>query len=249
MPNRFYCLATLGAAALLLGACTVNSHTTVNANGAGALAYEIGLSKTDADTLSGLGQTPDQFCDSLNTQSDLPAGATITRERRGADYYCIISTPFASLAALRRAYAGTKGITVNELQIADGKFIYDVTVDGASAASDAGQFGGFQPSVNWQVTVPGTVGNNNADKVDGRTLTWDISTAGARNIHVESTAGGLSLPGGSLGALAAVLCGCLFCVGMLAAGGGGVFWFIRRNKKKPEPARESTGTASPELTA
>lgn len=229
MPNN-HRLAMLWAA-LLLGACTVNSHTTVNADGSGALAYEIGLSQTDADTLSGLGQTPEQFCDSLNTQGDLPAGATITQERRGADYYCSSSSPFTDLAGLRQAYAGTRGITVNQLQMTDGKFVYDVTVDGAAANSDAGQFGGFQPSVNWQVTVPGTVGSNNADKVEGNTLTWDISTAGDKNIHVESAAGGLSLPGG-MGALGAALCGCIFCVIVLGAGGGGVFWFTRRNKKK-----------------
>jgi len=227
--------AALFTLALLLSACTITSHTTVKDTGAGTLAYEIGLDKTDLQTLSGLGETPEQFCDSLNSEGGLPQGSRIEKEQRGDTYYCIVTSPFTSLESLRNSY-GTKGVTIHQMELVDGKFVYDLTINGAALISgDGSQFSNFQPTLNWQVTAPGTVGDNNADKVDGNTLTWVINTNGPQNIHVESTASAGGLPGGNLGTIIAAVCGCLLCLLVLGAAGGGFYWWMGRRKKSPTP--------------
>lgn len=230
MIRRLLKILALG---FILSACAITSHTTVKDTGAGTLAYEIGLDKTDLQTLSGLGETPEQFCESMNSQGNLPKGSSIKTEQRGDAYYCIVTTPFASLAALRESY-GTKGVSIQQMDLVNGKFVYDMTVDGATLVSgDGSQFSNFQPTLNWQVTVPGTVGNNNADKVDGNTLTWVITTNGPQNIHAESAVSAGGLPGGNLATIVAALCGCLLCLGVLGAAGGGLYWWTKRNKNAP----------------
>ncbi len=37
-----------------------------------------------------------------------------------------------------------------------------------------------------RVTLPGTIGDNNADEVQGNTLIWNVGTSGAREMHAES---------------------------------------------------------------
>jgi hypothetical protein len=202
------------------------------------------LDKTDLQTLSGLGETPEQFCDSMNSEGGLPQGSKIEKEQRGDTYYCIVTSPFTSLESLRNSY-GTKGVTIHQMELVNGKFVYDITIDGATLISgDGSQFSNFQPTLNWQVTAPGTVGDNNADKVDGNTLTWVINTNGPQNIHVESTPSAGGLPGGNLGTILAAICGCLLCLLLLGLAGGGFYWWMGRRKKSltPEPTPIEIGS-------
>lgn len=220
---------------LLLSACTITSHTTVKDTGAGTLAYEVGLDKNDLQTLAGLGETPEEFCDSLNSEGGLPVGSKIQKEQRGDTYFCIVTTPFTSLQALRDSY-GTKGVTIRQMDLIDGHFVYDLTIAGAALlSSDNSQFSNFQPTLNWQVTAPGTIGANNADKVDGNTLTWVITTSGPQEIRVESTVTKSNLPGGSLALMVTAICGCLLCLLVLGAAGGGFYWWRGRNHKSVAP--------------
>ena len=57
MKQQAFLLTALTIAALVLGACTiqVNCWRTVKEDGSGTLGWEIGLSKSDQDALSGLG--------------------------------------------------------------------------------------------------------------------------------------------------------------------------------------------------
>lgn len=228
--------------ALCLSACAITSHTTVQADGSATLAYEVGLDKNDLQTLQGLGETPEEFCESMHSEGGLPKGSKITHEQRGDLYYCIVIAPYASLQDLRSEY-GTKGVTIRHMELVDKKFDYDITIDGATLISGGGgQFSNFQPTLNWQVTAPGLIGANNADKVDGNTLTWVVSTTQPTDIQVESTVTEPVLPGGNLGLIVAAVCGCLLCVGAVGAGGGGFYWWTRRKQTEPEPTPVELGT-------
>jgi hypothetical protein len=80
--------------------------------------------------------------------------------------------------------------------------------------------------------MPGKLGDNNATKVDGTTLTWDMSSS-ATPYHFTAQ----SATGGSDSTVwifvAVLLCGC--CLVIVVIGGGIAAYFILR-KRKPAPA-------------
>ena len=75
-------------------------------------------------------------------------------------------------------------VKVNELKMGFGRFVFDVQVD--LTPKD-----GNEPAASeWRLTVPGEIGNNNADAFDrGQTLTWKIEPGLIRTLHAESSVG------------------------------------------------------------
>jgi len=230
MNKRILTGAMFIIAALLLAACNVRVTTDITDSGAGQYGFEMGFTKDDQESLTSLDYTPEKLCQEMQTDGDLPEGATITTEQRGEVVFCTLNQPFDNLAKLNSLYTDGDGIKVNTLELSGGKLTYDIDLD--LQTQDASATGAID--MEWEVTVPGTVGNNNADTVEGNTLHWKLTPGQTRNIHVESSTSGLgSLLGGSnLTYLISALCGCLCCVVLLAAAGGGIYWFTQRNKQK-----------------
>lgn len=206
MRSRLLLLGLVAAVSLLLAACNVNMATDINADGSGEMFTEIGLTQADKDSLASMsgGEVAD-WCTQITSSSDLPQGMQFTQEERGDETWCIATVPFSSLDELRRLYADSSGVSVDRLEIADGRLYYDLTLDNTS--SGAGMFG---INMTWQLEVPGTVGDHNADTVDGRTLTWHLTTGGPSRLQAESAVGGTISPA-LIGAFVGL--GCLCFVG------------------------------------
>ena len=71
-------------------------------------------------------------------------------------------------------------VTVNEVKMRFGQFIFDVQIDLTP------RDGNEPASSEWRLSVPGEIGNNNADVIEGQTLVWDIEPGSIRTLHAES---------------------------------------------------------------
>jgi hypothetical protein len=223
MKSRVPFLGLLATVSLLLAACNVNLATEVNADGSGQMRTEIGLTQADKDSLASMsgGEVTD-WCTQITSSSELPQGMQFTQEERGDETWCIATMPFSSLEELRSLYADSSGISVDRLEMVGGRFYYDLTLDNSS--SGAGMFG---INMTWQLQAPGTVGDNNADTVDGRTLTWHLTSGGSSRLQAESAVGGAISPT----LIAAIFgLGCLCLVGVVVIVVV-VILLVRRSKK------------------
>jgi hypothetical protein len=229
MKQKLLQIILLSIMVIFLTACNVRIATTIEESGAGQYGFEMGFTPGDQDALEDLDSSPEQFCQEMQTGGDLPPGASLTVEQRDEDIYCVMTQPFTSLTELRSLYSEGSGITVNALDIADNTLTYDIDM----VMNEDDTTGAGFVDMAWQVTVPGTVSKHNADSVNGNTLTWVLVPGESRNIHVESSVGGL-LDGNSIFYIVSVLCSCLCCLVLLAAAGGGVYWFRQRSKIKAE---------------
>ncbi|MCJ7708078.1 MAG: hypothetical protein MUO38_10720, partial [Anaerolineales bacterium] len=81
--------------------------------------------------------------------------------------------------------------------------------------------------MTWQLEVPGTVASHNADTVDGRTLTWHLTSGGPSRLRAESAVGGTISPT-LIGALIGLGCLCLVGVVVIVVV---VVLLVRRSKK------------------
>jgi hypothetical protein len=182
MKTKLRSALLLVAAALLLTACRVVVETTIASDGSGELRSAVVFS---AQEQAAFAQKPENtsksICDSL--RKDVPADATFAEETRGDETFCITTRTFSSLDKLRKLYTGMSQVTVNQLQFELGKFTLDVDVDLSNPDDAKGA------AQEWQLTPPGTIGTNNADRVEGQTLIWAVAPGGKTHLHAESDAG------------------------------------------------------------
>lgn len=211
--------------ALALGACQVNIKTDIDKNGAGTYTQEIGFQGDEA-SLSGLSVGEDDFC--ATQMENLPPNTTIRQETRNEDEtWCVYESRFDSLEDLRSIY-GMTDTQINTLEMVDGTLRYDITLDlqgGGSAPMGADLF--------WQVTLPGKIMENNADEVDGNTLTWKLRGGELNSIQAGSQVGGLNFDFGDknsiiyiIGGVVAIACCCIVPIII------GVVIFLLVRKKK-----------------
>jgi len=225
-------------AGLLLAACTFQVNTTVTPSGAGELRSEIGFTQSDKDMLKTLDTSPEKFCDEAQTGGDLPAGSPVTLEERGDETWCVVTVPFKDLAELRTvAYDSMEGLTINELELTPTSFTYDVDI--AFTGDQGSQLGADQAIFRWQVTAPGTITENNADEVDGNTLTWNLGIGESINVRVVSAispvdalVGGSGLPGWVIPAVIGLCCCLLLLVAVVMVV---VVVMRRRQADNPSP--------------
>jgi hypothetical protein len=228
MKTRTWIIVFSMTIALLLSACTIQFATNVDKSGSGQIRVEMGYTEEEATMLENMGAgVSGDLCEEMKTEvdsADAPEGAEYYSEQRGDETWCGFKVPFADLEELKGLYSDMD-MEVNEISLTDGKFVYDIDVD----ATGGEDFAFFPIKLKWQMTVPGTVGDNNADEVDGNTLTWNLSTNSNNNIHVESTVA----PDWIWWAVGIGLA-CL-CVIFVVAAGVGIFFLVRRNKAAPAP--------------
>ncbi len=217
-------LFLLALTALLLTACKINVITDIQSDGSGAYIQEFGMTTED---LSGLGMDAESFCDEMG--NDMPPGMSARQETRDKETWCIFETQFASLDELQKLY-GETDTRINQIVIADGELIYDITLD---TSGESNAVPGMGLNANWIVKMPGKVIESNATEQNGSTLTWKLQLGKENNIRAVSKVGGAGLDLGG-GWIAYFLGGgvflCLCCFLPLVIGGGAGFYFWRKKK-------------------
>jgi hypothetical protein len=209
-------LFALAACALLLGGCKFQASTQVQANGRGELRSEVGFTAEERQNLEQQNSNPQDFC---NTSGQSSPGVTVSEEKRGDETWCITTAKFKDLEQLRSLYLQKKGISVNRLEIAAGKFYYDLDIDTSSSESS---FSGFS-AITWALTLPGAPLEHNATQAQGNTLTWVIAPkSGLVHLQAQSAVEqtGLASP-----AILGILVG-------LVAGAGLTLLLVRRRLRK-----------------
>lgn len=177
------------ALVVLLSACTTTVDTNVGKDGSGSVATSIGMTPAELQSLSSLSASGENFCDSIQASNGLPPQVTIHQEQRGDETWCVATQPFKDLDGLRSVYGELGNVQINELTLNDGRLVYDVVVDMTDMTTE-----GIDPSLlntvqldfEWSLTVPGSVGQNNADQVNGQTLTWKLTPGKTAQLHAES---------------------------------------------------------------
>ena len=202
--TRTFRYLALMLGALLLAGCRVAVNTNVNKDGSGELRTSIVFSAEEKQNFENApNNSGKKICDSL--RQDSPPDTVFQEDTRGDETYCTTLRSFGSLKQLRGLYQGMANVTVNKLGLSIGVFTYDVQVDltprnGNEAASN-----------EWRLTVPVTIGDNNADLIENNTLIWNIEPGEIRTLKAESEVGPNALIQALVGGLI-VLVGIIFAV-------------------------------------
>lgn len=233
--SKFFLFSLFILTALLLSACNLNVITDIKSDGSGAYIQEIGM---PTEELSALGMEADAFCDQVG--QDLPAGMSARQETRNEEEtWCIFETEFASLDELIALYSQTD-TRINQIALADGELIYDITLDMSGESSG---MPGMGLNANWIVKMPGKVIESNAAEQDGNTLTWKLVLGKENNLRAVSKVGGLTFDFGGdwiwyiIGG-GAFLCLCCFVPLVIAAAA----FFLLRRKKQAETTASALNT-------
>ena len=216
------------AAALLTTACKIETNILINLNAdeTGSFGFEFGMDDEFRQLIASQGE-PFDLADLFGgLGSDLP-GATVTERTDGDMMFSVFTVDFDNAQAFQQLIAEGAGeggdidvtwsddtVTISatiEATGEDGGLLGDL---GDAAGDVGGDFGGdfdlgsgltgfadsfFSGSVI--VSMPGTVGANNADRVlaDGR-LVWDLSLDGG-NVEIQAVSdlgGGGAFPAWAL---------------------------------------------------
>ena len=180
MKSRSIKMLVLVISVLLLAGChKLEATTKVEPNGSGELKMAVGFSAEERANIEKQNNNTQDFCNTSQT----PPNVTIVEEQRGDETWCITTTQFKDLTELRSLYEQRKGIRINRLEIADGKFYFDVDIDTLSQTSNFSTL----TDITWAVILPGAPIEHNADKVDGNTLTWTVPPKSENiNLRAES---------------------------------------------------------------
>jgi hypothetical protein len=214
---------------ILLAGCTVEYNTKVNGNQSGALSMAVGFSADEVKALAAQSTTTSgSVCDQMfkDSSTKLPANTTTRKEMKGTETWCYVDLKFTDLLELKKFYQD-ENATVNRLEVVNGIFFYDVSMDMGSADSSIPT--GYPLTFTWKLTLPGAVKSNNADLVNGNTLSWNLGSAtGVVDMTAESSTNG-STPGWIWWVVGSLCCLCLVVL-VIAALVGLIVYLRRRNK-------------------
>src|SRR6185436_15271398 len=118
-------LALVISVVLLAGCHKLEATTRVEPNGSGELQMGVGFSAEERANIEKQNNNAQDFCNTSQVASNI----TVTEEQRGDETWCITTRQFKDLDELRSLFKQRKGIRVNRLEIADGKFYFDVDID------------------------------------------------------------------------------------------------------------------------
>ncbi len=187
MRRRGLVILLLSAA---LAGCSMEAATQVNHDGSGNLSTAIGLTPADEAGLADLGGgTSQDFCKQVEDRTRLPSGGTIKEEQRDGATWCVAEVPYQDLNQLHDLYQQIGNIDIRQLQLADGEFLYDVVIDLSDLSAegvDPTLLDSLQLAIDWKLTLPGDVGDNNADQAQGGTLVWHLQTGQVNHLHAQS---------------------------------------------------------------
>jgi hypothetical protein len=242
---------TLGLLSLLLPAFSaaparageadlaIRITTTMNASGSGTVDAQISISKTAVDWFQSMGM-PAAAVNSMCSGIVVDADQSITWKQEGqpsGGTICTAQIPFADLDELKSLSANLfTGGSFTRLEITGGRFYYDLEAI-TDYQSVAGPMAMITISADWILKVPGELVSSNADEVNGRVLTWDLTKVHSGNhLQAESKIGGGGLAGLDpavtvVGIL--LLLGCC-CVLVLIAAGAAFLILRRKNASAPK---------------
>jgi hypothetical protein len=215
---------------------TFRVTTAVRSDGSGTVKVEFVLSPDLVDYLDSEGIPKNQFCNVL--KASVSTEFQFTTANKNGGYQCIGTTSFQDLGELENLMEKNLGDnTVQRLEIEDKRFHYEalIYIDTSYLSSSD-----YAIEIFWMLVLPGTPGENNADTVSGRTLTWDLSNArGSTLLSAESALGGgfLGMDSSMLAIVMVLMMSCC-CVILLIAAGIAAFLVIK--KKNPPAAEESS---------
>lgn len=213
--KRMIPLLALG---LLLSACTIrlDAAVTINEDNSGQFSVFVGLDKEFRQLAEQNGGSDLSFTDSLK---DVPPGWEVADVTDGDFQGVRISTDFKSLADLESkvqqlrdsgdAAASPSFLTDFGLTREGDEFRFSVDLQGIGQGLTEGLGGGggedllqgMDPTelfsnlfqIRFLLTLPGKIGENNADEVNGNTLIWNIDlTDEGKTLNAVSSTGGSS---------------------------------------------------------
>ena len=190
MKSRSIKMLALVISVFLLAGCHKLEVTTkVEQNGSGELKTGVGFSAEERTNIEKQNNNAQDFCNTSQTSK----GVTVVEEQRGDETWCITTTKFKDLEELRSLYEQRTGIRINRLEIADGKFYFDIDMDTLSETSNFSAL----TDITWVVVLPGAPIEHNADQADGNTLTWTV-TPKSENVKLRAESevpkGGFNFP-------------------------------------------------------
>jgi hypothetical protein len=175
-------LLFLALTALLLSSCRAVVETEVRPDGSGDLRSSVVFSAEEkANFEARAGNEGKTICDSLKQGSQVEA--EFVEDVRDGETFCTTVRSFEGLRELRGYYGTMGNVQVNELRMALGEVIFDLQLD--LTPKD----GNEAAATEWRLTVPGEIGNHNADAVEGQTLIWAIEPGQVKTLHAESKVG------------------------------------------------------------
>jgi hypothetical protein len=210
---------------------SIHYTTTVKSDGSGDVEEEFTLSKDFVAQLESQATvSSDDICTSSSPKFHL------VDQGQGGEIRCVGSAAFKDLDELNDITENDLNASVDRLEMKDKHFYYDVSM----STGFTGSTGDLKMEILWILVLPGTPGDNNADTVSGRTLTWDLTkSSGLIHLTAECPIGG----GGFLGMdttttiiVAAVMTSCC-CVLLLVAA---VVVFLMMRRKNKQSAEEVT---------
>ena len=201
--------------AVVLSSCRSVVDTKLEEDGSGELRTSIVFTAEEKQNFdSAPGNSGKKICDNLKANS--PPQTEFIEEAKGDETYCTTLHSFNTLQQLRALYEGMANVTVNDLSMFLGDLVFNIQVDLTSRDGNEAA-----PS-EWRLTLPGEIGENNADMVDSNTLIWSIAPGDVRTLEAESTV--------EPGLLAQIVVGGLIVlVGIILA-----VWLVRYFAKRNE---------------
>jgi hypothetical protein len=187
----------LAALTLLLAACTIRVVTDIKADGSATWTMEYGFTDQEATLMQDQGLPADtSICDmGQEMGTDMPSDITFKEVKRGDATWCTFTKSFKTLEEMKTYFTDEMSMEINRLEIADNKFYYDIKTGDTTSMSDVSGLP-ITMAYEWVLKVPGKVGANNATKVEGQTLTWDLTASNMPDsLQAESALGGGGLFG------------------------------------------------------
>jgi hypothetical protein len=215
--------------------------TVVNADRSVEFSYILKIRPSAADDMiQNYDYTRENLCADVTSQTTDTLGHFKQKEH-GEDIWCVSKQSPDTIEELKVWMDDQFSITIVRLEIVKGKFYFDIRWGSFPCGSnDPAEF-----SCEWAVQAPGKIGDNNATRVEGRTLIWVMTDPdGPNHFTAESSASS-----GFLGmdpAFAAVLFSltCCCCIIILLAGGGLTLFLIYRRKKAAPDQEEADSSSS-----
>jgi hypothetical protein len=168
---------------------------------------------------------------------------TFQQEQHGEAIWCTYKKRLDDLPALEAQWKDDfDHLTVRRLEIKGGTFTSDISWTAFPCSSpDTSTL-----ACEWSIQMPGKIGDNNATRVEGTTLTWDMSASGTPYHFTAQSAIGGSTSNLWI-VLAVLMCGC--CLVIVVIGGAIAAYFILRNKKPVPAAPAPIAALAPVLPA
>jgi LppM domain len=239
---RHMCWITVGIAgvSILLAGCQMNVITEFEPSGAGTLTTEVGMTPDEVTQVQTLGGGAEGSPCALfsSGQMGVANAPAFEEEKRGEDTWCVAAMPFADINELTGLYEEMDFVRIRELTLHEGLLVYDLELD--TQGSDQGM---TAAETTWVVVLPGKVGSHNADRVDGKRLTWTLGPGTVTEVQASSDLLAPSLPFSlsrtEASIIGAVLCAC--CGGVLLLVVVGVVLLLRRRRSEPASGAEPSG--------